>query len=68
MCGTHNRLLSTTIENALTKKNKLGHVLWEGTESHTRAELMIIKSQYGWSKHWLKAGGQTWRKPCGLGF
>lgn len=18
-------------------------------------------------KHWLKAGGQTWRKPCGLG-
>lgn len=50
MCGAHHRLLSTTIENVLTKKNKLGHVLWEGTEFHTRAEL-IIKNQYGRNKN-----------------
>lgn len=50
VCGAHHRLLSTTIENVLTKKNKLGHVLWEGTEFHTRAEL-IIKNQYGRNKN-----------------
>lgn len=50
VCGENHKLLATTIENVLTKKTKLGHVLWKRTDSHTRAEL-IIENQYGQNKN-----------------
>lgn len=48
-CGENHKLFSTTIKNLLTKKNKLGRVLWKRTESHTKTEL--IMNQYGQNKN-----------------